>query len=85
MAQAASFFESNPVKNARAYFFRCVLHDWSNDMCRTILKNTAVSMDADSGVFITEYEEPAVGAPATLTMQDINVMGLEGCGRTGKM
>jgi hypothetical protein len=84
-AQAASFFEPNPVKNARAYFFRRVLHDWSDAVCRTILENTVVSMGADSRVLIAEYEVPAVGAPAKLTMQDINMMGLGGCERTEKM
>ncbi|KAF2691147.1 S-adenosyl-L-methionine-dependent methyltransferase [Lentithecium fluviatile CBS 122367] len=84
-AQAASFFEPNPVKNARAYFFRRVLHDWSDDVCRTILQNTVVSMGAESRVLIAEYEVPATGAPAKLTMQDINMMGLGGCERTEKM
>lgn len=84
-AQAASFFEPNPVKNARAYFFRRVLHDWSDQVCRTILQNTVVSMGAGSRVLIAEYEVPATGAPAKLTMQDINMMGLGGCERTEKM
>ncbi|KAF2133644.1 S-adenosyl-L-methionine-dependent methyltransferase, partial [Dothidotthia symphoricarpi CBS 119687] len=78
IAQVASFFEPNPVKNARAYFFRRVLHDWSDAVCRTILQNTVVAMAADSKVLIAEYEVPAVGAPAKLTMQDINMMGLGG-------
>lgn len=84
-AQAASFFEPNPVKNACAYFFRRVLHDWSDAVCQTILQNTVVSMGPDSRVLIAEYEVPATGAPAKLTLQDINMMGLGGCERTEKM
>ncbi|KNG44545.1 Winged helix-turn-helix DNA-binding domain-containing protein [Stemphylium lycopersici] len=84
-AQSASFFEPNPVKNARAYFFRRVLHDWSDAVCRTILQNTAISMGPDSRVLIAEYEVPATGAVAKLTMQDINMMGIGGCERTEKM
>ena len=80
--QAASFFEPNPVKNARAYFFRRVLHDWSDPVCRTILSNTVSSMGPASRVLLAEYEVPAVGASAKLTLQDINMMGLGGTERT---
>ena len=82
--QAASFFEQNPVKNARAYFFRRVLHDWSDPVCRTILSNTVASMGPESKVLLAEYEVPAVGASAKLTLQDINMMGLGGTERTEK-
>jgi hypothetical protein len=43
-AESASFFEPNPVKNARAYFFRRVLHDWSDAVCRTILQKAGFSL-----------------------------------------
>lgn len=82
--QAASFFEPNPVRHARAYFFRRVLHDWSDPVCRTILSNTVTSMGPESRVLIAEYEVPAVGASAKLTMQDINMMGIGGTERTEK-
>lgn len=82
--QVASFFEPNPVRNARAYFFRRVLHDWSDPVCRTILSNTVTSMGPESKLLIAEYEVPAVGAPAKLTLQDINMMGLGGTERTEK-
>jgi len=84
-AQSASFFEPNPIRSARAYFFRRVLHDWSDSVCQTILQNTVVSMGSNSRVLIAEYEVPAIGAPAKLTLQDINMMGLGGCERTEKM
>lgn len=82
--QVASFFEPNPVRNARAYFFRRVLHDWSDPVCKTILSNTVISMGPESKLLIAEYEVPAVGAPAKLTLQDINMMGLSGTERTEK-
>lgn len=83
-AQPASFFEPNPVQHARAYFFRRVLHDWSDPVCRTILSNTVTSMGPASRVLIAEYEVPAVGASAKLALQDINMMGLGGTERTEK-
>ena len=42
-------------------------------------------MGSNSRVLIAEYEVPAIGAPAKLTLQDINMMGLGGCERTEKM
>ena len=81
-AQAASFFELNPVKNARAYFFRRVLHDWSDSVCQKILANTVSAMGPESRVLIAEYEVPAVGAPAKLALQDLNMMALGGMERT---
>lgn len=84
-AQAASFFEPQPIKGARAYHFRRVLHDWSDAVCCTILKNTAGAMGPQSRVLLAEYEVPATGAPSKLTMQDINMMGITGCERTEKM
>ena len=62
-----------------------ILHDWSDAVCQSILQNTAVSMGPDSRVLIAEYEVPATGAPAKLTMQDVNMMGIGGCERTEDM
>ncbi|MCJ1251523.1 hypothetical protein MMC30_008758 [Trapelia coarctata] len=83
-AQAANFFEPNPAKHARAYFFRRVLHDWSDGVCRTILSNTVSAMGPESRVLIAEYEVPAVGAPAKLVLQDLNMMAISGMERTEK-
>lgn len=58
--QAASFLEPNPVKNARAYCFWGVLHDWSGPVCRVILSNTVTPMGPESKVLIAEHECPAV-------------------------
>jgi hypothetical protein len=82
--QVASFFEPNPVKDARAYLVRRVLHDWSDPVCKTILSNTVVSMGPESKVLIAEYEVPVVGASAKLALQDINMMGIGGTERTSK-
>lgn len=34
---AHDFFQAQPVRGARAYHFRSVLHDWSDEACRRIL------------------------------------------------
>ncbi|KAK4141039.1 S-adenosyl-L-methionine-dependent methyltransferase [Dichotomopilus funicola] len=82
--QVASFFKPNPVRGARAYLFRRVLHDWSDPVCKAILSNTVVSMGPESRVLIAEYEVPVLGASAKLALQDINMMGIGGTERTGK-
>lgn len=35
--QVHDFFTPQPIKGARAYLFRSVLHDWPDEQCRTIL------------------------------------------------
>ncbi|KAI1172105.1 S-adenosyl-L-methionine-dependent methyltransferase [Nemania sp. FL0916] len=35
--QVHDFFTPQPIKGARAYFMRSVLHDWPDDQCRKIL------------------------------------------------
>lgn len=38
------FFTEQPVKGARAYFLRGILHNWNDDTCLQILKNQAEAM-----------------------------------------
>jgi SAM-dependent methyltransferase len=35
--QTHDFFEPQPIKGARAYFMRYILHDWPDEQCRIIL------------------------------------------------
>lgn len=43
--QPHDFFTAQPVKGARAYFLRMVLHDWSDDDCRRILGHLKDAME----------------------------------------
>ncbi|KAI0100579.1 S-adenosyl-L-methionine-dependent methyltransferase [Nemania sp. FL0031] len=43
--QAHDFFTPQPVKGARAYFIRSVLHDWPDDACRKILGHLKDAME----------------------------------------
>ncbi|KAI1654256.1 S-adenosyl-L-methionine-dependent methyltransferase [Daldinia decipiens] len=38
------FFKEAPVKGARIYYMKYVLHDWQDDACVQILKNVAAAM-----------------------------------------
>ncbi|KAK9413324.1 putative O-methyltransferase domain-containing protein [Seiridium unicorne] len=80
--QAASFFESNPVRNARAYYYRRVFHDWSDPIAVKILSNTVSAMGPESRVLIADISMPLVGAPWSMVVQDLNMMVLGGIERT---
>ena len=55
-AAAYDFFTPQPLKNARAYFLRGILHNWDDDRCVQILKHQAEAM--------------AVGGKSTLLIED---------------
>lgn len=82
--QAASFFEPNPVRNARAYYYRRIFHDWSDPMAVKILSNTVAAMGPQSRVLIADISMPLVGAPWSMCVQDLNMMVLGGIERTEK-
>lgn len=43
--QVHDFFTPQPVRGARAYFMRSVLHDWPDEQCRTILGHLRDAME----------------------------------------
>ena len=81
-AQGASFFEPNPVKNARAYHFRRIFHDWSDKASVEILRNTASAMGPSSKILISDNAVPSRGAPRRMALQDLNMMSFAGMERT---
>lgn len=45
--QVHDFFTPQPIRGARAYFMRSVLHDWPDEQCRTILEHLRDAMEPD--------------------------------------
>ncbi|RYP75358.1 hypothetical protein DL771_002454 [Monosporascus sp. 5C6A] len=43
--QVHDFFKPQPIKGARAYFMRSVLHDWPDEQCRQILGHLKDAME----------------------------------------
>ena len=43
--QVHDFFTPQPIKGARAYFMRSVLHDWPDESCRRILYHLKDAME----------------------------------------
>lgn len=55
-AQAHDFFTPQPIKGARAYYMRSVLHDWPDHKCLEILAQLkAVMTPGYSKILLNEY------------------------------
>ncbi len=68
---------------ARAYYFRTVFHDWSDNKAREILRNTIPAMTEHSKILINEWILPDVNTPVFPALQDIQMMAmLSGLERT---
>lgn len=64
---------------SRAYYFRRVLHDWSDDNARTILHHTAAAMRRDYfKLIVNELILPDIGTSETASSIDIVMMPLGG-------
>ena len=66
------FFTPQPVRGARAYFLRDVLHNWSDARCAQILTRIVEAMDAQySTLLIDDYVLPCTGAELRAAEMDI--------------
>ncbi|PKX97732.1 S-adenosyl-L-methionine-dependent methyltransferase [Aspergillus novofumigatus IBT 16806] len=74
---AHDFFTEQPIKGARAYYFRSVLHDWDDDRCRVILGHIKDAMKPGySRILINEFSIPLRGACTFATHSDFFVMSV---------
>ena len=59
------------------YYFRNVLHDWNDDICRTILTETRRAMEPSvSRLLINQWVVPARNATRLMTAMDLNMMSV---------
>ncbi|KAL8715416.1 MAG: hypothetical protein Q9220_000750 [cf. Caloplaca sp. 1 TL-2023] len=73
------FFTPQPIKGARAYLLRQVLHDWPDQECRTILKHIAAAIKPGySKLLIDEMVVLEIGASEKVIMRDIAMLGMSG-------
>lgn len=71
------FHSEQPVKAARAYYMHSVLHDWTDDVCKDILRHIAAAMKRGySRLLINENIIPDVGADWQATALDMMMMTL---------
>ncbi|KAL4874431.1 S-adenosyl-L-methionine-dependent methyltransferase [Aspergillus karnatakaensis] len=55
-------FTPQPIKGAKFYYLRYVLHLWQDDKCVAALKSIIPAMDPESRILIDEAVVPAAGA-----------------------
>ncbi|KAH6851189.1 O-methyltransferase-domain-containing protein [Chaetomium sp. MPI-CAGE-AT-0009] len=78
---AHDFFTPQPVRGARYYYLRSVLHNWGDAQALDILRNLVPALAADSRLLIDETVVPDVGADAWVAGLDLNMMLLGGMER----
>jgi SAM-dependent methyltransferase len=64
--QAHDFFEEQPVKNADIYYFRWILHDWSDKYCVKILRALIPALKPGARLL---FSERCLEAPCTLPLR----------------
>ncbi|KAF4636560.1 hypothetical protein G7Y89_g1527 [Cudoniella acicularis] len=80
------FTTEQPVKGARAYLLRHVLHDWPFHACRQILLNTIPALvKGKSRILIAEVILPDMNTSAFGSLMDIQMMKYGGSGRKERM
>ncbi|KAL9576993.1 MAG: hypothetical protein Q9212_006660 [Teloschistes hypoglaucus] len=72
------FFKTQPVKGAKYYYLRHILHNWSSNEAIQILANIVPAMSADSLVAIDEVVMPEMNAHSWPAGLDIQMYALFG-------
>jgi SAM-dependent methyltransferase len=70
---SGSFFESVPA-GADAYFLRHIIHDWSDELSLTILKNVRRVVPPDGRVLVVETIVPEGNDPSVAKLFDMMMM-----------
>ncbi|KAL9108566.1 MAG: hypothetical protein Q9227_006652 [Pyrenula ochraceoflavens] len=78
------FRNPQPIKGARVYYFRFVMHDWPQQHAIDICAQTRKAMQPGySKLILNEYIVPDVGATRRITNEDMNMLnGGSGMERT---
>ena len=82
---AVDLFMLQPIKGAKVYYLRTVLHDWPDKQAKLILKHIHEAMDSDSILLLNENALPEEKAPGFQARVDWLMMSiLSGIDRTPK-
>jgi hypothetical protein len=84
-AQGGDFFGGVPG-GADCYVMKHIIHDWSDQHCKTLLGNIAAAMDPKGRVFVIETVMPETPEPHAAKFMDVNMLAMTegGCERTEK-
>jgi demethylsterigmatocystin 6-O-methyltransferase len=72
------FFQPQPIQEAKFYYFRHVLHNWTEADCIKILQATIPALGPDSRIVIDEVVLPDTGVPWQAAYLDITMMSTFG-------
>ncbi|MCJ1264483.1 hypothetical protein MMC22_004355 [Lobaria immixta] len=76
---AHDFFLPQPIKGARAYHLKSILHDWPDHQCKIILERTVAAMEKGySKIIINETVLPNKGVNLNCAHRDLRMMILLG-------
>ncbi|OLN82370.1 Demethylsterigmatocystin 6-O-methyltransferase 8 [Colletotrichum chlorophyti] len=76
-AMEYDFHTEQPVKGARAYYMHSVLHDWTDEVCKSILARVTAAMKPGySKLLVNENVLPPTGANWQTTALDLMMMTL---------
>jgi hypothetical protein len=71
------FFESQPVKGARAYFMANIMHNWPDEDCRKILQNVVqVMVKGYSRLLLSDDIVPETNCPLRTFGRDIGMLSM---------
>ena len=68
---AHDFFTEQPVKDADVYFFKWILHDWSDQYAIRILRSLIPALKKGAKVVLHEYVVPQPGEVSLLKEREI--------------
>ncbi|GCB21215.1 demethylsterigmatocystin 6-O-methyltransferase [Aspergillus awamori] len=84
-SQGYDFFTEQPVKGAKGYMLRTVLHDWPDKEVVKILSRVREAMDEESVLLIVEKVIPETGGGLMAAIGDLSMMvSFAGAERTEK-
>lgn len=72
--QVHNFFDEQPVKGAKAYYLRTVLHDWPDKQAVEILSRLREAMSPASMLLIHEKAMPETNIPWMAAVGDMTMM-----------
>ncbi|KAF2678438.1 S-adenosyl-L-methionine-dependent methyltransferase [Lentithecium fluviatile CBS 122367] len=76
--EAHDFFTEQPIKGAKFYYLRHILHDWTDEDSVRILKAIVPAMGPESRLVIDEVVLPEENLPWQAAYMDITMMGALG-------
>ncbi|KAK7191492.1 hypothetical protein DPSP01_011009 [Paraphaeosphaeria sporulosa] len=83
--QEHDFFKDQPIKGAKFYYLRHILHDWTDEDSIRILKAVVPALGPDSRIVIDEVVLPDAQLPWQAAYMDLTMMAsLGGVERTKK-